>query len=69
MFHSRSSNASTATLLSSEEKIEEETNPKFNPNAFYYANIGETLDRRYKLLGKLGFGMTATVWLAKDTTV
>lgn len=66
LFHNRSSNTSTATLLSSEKKIEEERNPKYNPEAFYSAKIDEVLDNRYKLVCKLGYGMTATVWLAKD---
>ncbi|KAG9783905.1 hypothetical protein KCU88_g2949, partial [Aureobasidium melanogenum] len=46
--------------------IEEETLPKYNAESFYPARLGETLNDRYKLLVKLGFGMTATVWLAQD---
>lgn len=66
LFNSRSNSSSTANLISSEKKIEEEKNPKYNPDAFYPAKIDEVLDNRYKLVAKLGYGMTATVWLAKD---
>jgi serine/threonine-protein kinase SRPK3 len=66
LFSSKSSNNSTATLLPSQQKIEEERNPKYNPDAFYPAKIDEVLAERYRLIAKLGYGMTATVWLARD---
>ncbi|EXJ96109.1 CMGC/SRPK protein kinase [Capronia coronata CBS 617.96] len=46
--------------------IEEETLPRYNAESFYPARLGEVLNDRYKLLVKLGYGMTATVWLAHD---
>jgi len=57
---------SKAQILSSTKQIEEELLPKYSPQAFYSARIGEKLNDRYEVLAKLGFGMTATVWLAKD---
>lgn len=55
-----------ADTISALKQIEEETLPKYNADSFYAARIGEVLNDRYKLCAKLGFGMTATVWLAKD---
>jgi len=52
--------------LSSAKPIEEETLPKYSPQAFYSAKIGEKLNDRYEVVAKLGYGMTATVWLARD---
>ena len=66
LFSSRSSNNSNVNLLPSQQKIEEERNPKYNPDAFYPAKIGEILNGRYRIVAKLGYGMTATVWLARD---
>ena len=53
-------------IISSLKPIEEETNPKYNPHAFYPAKYGETLHDRYQIVAKLGYGVTATVWIAKD---
>ena len=56
-----------APILSSLEKIEEELNPKYSPSVFYPAKLGQRVnDGRYEIVAKLGYGMTATVWLAKD---
>lgn len=64
--NSRSGSPTSAPTISSTAKVEEENNPKYNPNAFYPAKIDEILNDRYKILTKLGYGMTATVWLARD---
>ncbi|KAJ9643149.1 hypothetical protein H2204_002044 [Knufia peltigerae] len=55
-----------ADTISALKQIEEETLPKYSADNFYAARIGEVFNDRYKLCAKLGFGMTATVWLAKD---
>ncbi len=52
--------------ISGHKQIEEETLPKYNADNFYPVRLGEVLNDRYKLCVKLGFGMTATVWLARD---
>ena len=57
---------SRAPIISSNKKIEEEGLPQYSPKTFYPAKIGEKLNDRYEILAKLGHGMTATVWLAKD---
>ena len=53
-------------VISSTKPIEEETNPRYNAHAFYPAKYGEVLNGRYEIVAKLGYGVTATVWLAKD---
>ncbi|KAM3423965.1 hypothetical protein BST61_g1358 [Cercospora zeina] len=49
-----------------DSKIEEETLPDYVASQFYPARIGEILRDRYQIVGKLGFGGTSTVWLARD---
>lgn len=57
---------SKADIISAVKQVEEETLPKYNPNAFYPVRFDEVLNDRYKIVCKLGYGATATVWLAKD---
>lgn len=52
--------------ISADAKIEEETLPDYNASHFYPVRIGEILRDRYQTVGKLGFGYTSTVWLARD---
>jgi serine/threonine-protein kinase SRPK3 len=47
-------------------KIDEETLPNYVASHFYPVRIGEILHDRYQVVGKLGFGGTSTVWLARD---
>ena len=61
-----SSPDSKAQILSAAKPVEEETLPKYSPQTFYAAKIGDKLNDRYEIVAKLGYGMTATVWLAKD---
>jgi hypothetical protein len=53
-------------LIPESIKIEEETVPNYCPERFYPVRIGEVLSSRYQVVGKLGFGTTSTVWLARD---
>lgn len=48
------------------QKIEEETIPDYRASRYYPAGIGEVLRDRYQIVGKLGFGVSSTVWLARD---
>lgn len=48
------------------ERIEEETFPDYVASRYYPANIGEVLRERYQIVGKLGYGASSTVWLARD---
>lgn len=55
-------------ILRSDVPVEEETLPWYDPKCFYPIKPGDVLDRRYKVLVKLGWGSSSTVWLAEDTS-
>lgn len=46
--------------------VEEENIPTYKPDNFYPVRIGEVIHHRYQVVGKLGYGSTATVWLCRD---
>lgn len=46
--------------------LEEERFEQFKHGQYYPAYIGELISSRYQIVGKLGFGATSTVWLARD---
>lgn len=48
------------------EKVEEETIPGYVATRYYPVRIGQVFRNRYQVVGKLGFGITSTVWLARD---
>ena len=66
LFDTRPGSPGMPEVVSSAKPIEEETQPRYKPDAFYPAKLGEMLNDRYKMVAKLGYGMTATVWLCKD---
>jgi hypothetical protein len=45
---------------------EEEQFAEFKAGLYYPVNIGEVYASKYQILGKLGFGTTSTVWLARN---
>ena len=47
-------------------KIEEETFSDYLAARHYPVRIGEVLDSRYQVVGKLGYGAYSTVWVARD---
>ncbi|EXM21028.1 Protein kinase domain [Fusarium oxysporum f. sp. vasinfectum] len=49
-----------------EQRIEEELFPNYVASRYYPVRIGEVLWGRYQVVGKLGFGASSTVWLARD---
>ncbi|KAE8308394.1 kinase-like domain-containing protein [Aspergillus transmontanensis] len=53
-------------LLDASSKIEEETLPTYSPEKYYLVQQGEVLNDRYPVLAKLGYGVTSTVWFARD---
>lgn len=54
--------------VSKDVVLEEESLYDFEENAFFPVQIGDILDKKYQVLGKLGWGVTATVWLVRDLT-
>ncbi|KAG6092785.1 hypothetical protein E4U14_000546 [Claviceps sp. LM454 group G7] len=53
-------------LISADQKIEEETLPDYVASRFYPVKVGEIFRARYQIVCKLGYGVTSTVWLARD---
>ncbi|KAG6062017.1 hypothetical protein E4U32_002699 [Claviceps aff. humidiphila group G2b] len=53
-------------VMPADEKFEEETIPGYKSSDYYPVRIGEVFRDRYQAVGKLGFGRTSTVWLARD---
>lgn len=49
----------------SETLEEEHFEEALNAGQYYPVKIGDIYARRYQILGKLGFGTTSTVWLAR----
>ncbi|KPM41240.1 hypothetical protein AK830_g5305 [Neonectria ditissima] len=46
--------------------LEEERFDGFKAGHYYPVNIGDVYNSKYQVLGKLGFGRTSTVWLARN---
>ena len=53
-------------ILPADEKVEEETHEAVPKNRYYPVHIGEVIQNKYQVLGKLGYGLGSTVWLAND---
>ncbi|KAE8310447.1 kinase-like domain-containing protein [Aspergillus transmontanensis] len=53
-------------LLDLSIKLDEEILPTYQPEKYYPVNQGEILNDRYQTLAKVRYGVTSTVWLAKD---
>ncbi|PYI02908.1 kinase domain protein [Aspergillus sclerotiicarbonarius CBS 121057] len=53
-------------VLPTAELLEEECTPHYNPKHFYPARLYEVLHNRYQITAKLGWGISSTVWLARD---
>ena len=55
------------TILPADTLIEEERNPEYNAKHFFPVSPGYIFHDRYKVVAKLGWGASSTVWLAQDT--
>jgi serine/threonine-protein kinase SRPK3 len=53
-------------VLNKGELIEEEKLPHYSPTQFFPVNIGDVLNARYQVVGKLGYGGNSTAWLSRD---
>lgn len=49
-----------------QEKLEEELLPGYVASRYYPVRLSQVLKDRYQIVGKLGFGTSSTVWLARD---
>lgn len=54
------------TRLPVDEMVEEELLPGYRASRYYPVRISEVLQDRDQIVGKLGFGASSTVWLARD---
>ena len=52
--------------IDASQLIEEENLPDYLAEHYYPVRIGQLLESRYQIVGKLGFGVTSTVWLTRD---
>ncbi|KAL1876455.1 hypothetical protein Daus18300_002699 [Diaporthe australafricana] len=52
--------------VSETQPLEEEQVDEFKNGQFFPVHIGDVYESKYQVLGKLGFGSTSTVWLARN---
>ena len=52
--------------ISANQIFDEETLPDYIASCYYPTRIGEVIKDLYQVLGKLGYGATSTIWLARD---
>ena len=66
--HSRPRNFENVkyNTMDSSKKIEEETLPYYKAEEFYPVHIGQVFEKKYQVLGKLGYGAFSTVWFCRD---
>jgi hypothetical protein len=60
---------STNAAFSSKHRhapFEEEQLPWYNQDQFYPVRVGEILENKYKVIGKLDYGAQSTVWLCRN---
>lgn len=53
-------------VLEKDVILEEEGLGEFTKDLYYPVKLGEVLEERFQIVGKLGFGTSSTVWLARD---
>ncbi|KAM5359202.1 hypothetical protein ACJZ2D_014664 [Fusarium nematophilum] len=53
-------------VVAATEVLEEERFSHFKQGIYCPVNIGDVFATKYQVVGKLGFGVTSTVWLARD---
>jgi serine/threonine-protein kinase SRPK3 len=52
--------------VSDTQPLDEEQFSGFKTRRYYPVNIGDVFASKYQVVGKLGCGVTSTVWLARD---
>ena len=58
--------ASGFEVVNDSEVLDEEQFEGFKTRRYYPVKIGDIFASKYQVIGKLGFGVTSTVWLACD---
>ncbi|TGJ77120.1 hypothetical protein E0Z10_g10760 [Xylaria hypoxylon] len=53
-------------VINPADKIEEERQPFYRREEYYPMQIGDVVGDHYQVVAKLGYGVTSTVWLARD---
>jgi len=53
-------------MINDVDVVEEEHFDAFRAGQYYPVNIGDVYASKYHIMGKLGFGTTSTVWLARN---
>ncbi|KAJ5978574.1 hypothetical protein N7501_001916 [Penicillium viridicatum] len=53
-------------VIKPSQVLEEERFEELKKGNYYPVNIGDILASKYQVIGKLGFGTTSTVWLARE---
>jgi len=53
-------------ILDEKHILEEEQFEEFKTGRYYPVNIGDIFNLKYQVVGKLGFGVSSTAWLARD---
>ncbi|KAK4570385.1 hypothetical protein LTR86_002465 [Recurvomyces mirabilis] len=54
-------------ILDPSFRVEEEMVRGYKAEHYYPVRIGDMFQKRYKVVGKLGYGSASTVWLCRDT--
>ena len=53
-------------VINNDNILEKEQFEEFKSGRYCPVNIGDVFASKYQVVGKLGFGVTSTVWLARD---
>lgn len=59
-------NNSNFRTLPSDQMIEEEAHDAISKSRYYPMRVGDIIENKYQVVGKLGYGLGSTVWLANE---
>ena len=59
------SKSAIAPIINPKSSIEEERLEYYRAEDYYPVKIGDVFNSKYQVIGKLGYGSTATVWLCR----
>ncbi|KAL8735011.1 MAG: hypothetical protein Q9166_001136 [cf. Caloplaca sp. 2 TL-2023] len=57
---------STPSRIPAHVLVEEECLPRYDPSHFFPVRLGMSINDRYQIISKLGYGSQSTVWLVRD---